>query len=85
MKRKSKLKSEAFKKGIPFNLACCNYNYFTKITISANCIVKKAYKNYMSYIRKKTNMKGGQASQLNQRSLHCPLLLELAYEKHPVY
>jgi hypothetical protein len=48
--------------------------------ISANCKVKKPRKNYMSYIRKKAIMQGGQANKLKQS-----ILLELVDEKHPVY
>jgi hypothetical protein len=41
---------------------------------------KSLQKNYMSYIRKKANMQGGQASKLKQS-----ILLELVDGKHPVY
>jgi hypothetical protein len=51
-----------------------------KLLINANCKVKKPSKNYMSYIRKKANMQGGQASKLKQS-----ILLELVDGKHPVY
>jgi hypothetical protein len=45
-------------------------------TISAKCKVKKPTKNYMTYIRKKANMQGGQASKLKQS-----ILLERVDEK----
>jgi hypothetical protein len=41
---------------------------------------KSLQKNYMSYIRKKANMQGGQASKFKQS-----ILLELVDGKHPVY
>jgi hypothetical protein len=49
-------------------------------SINANCKVKKPSKTYMSYIRKKANMQGGQASKLKRS-----ILLELVDGKHPVY
>jgi hypothetical protein len=55
---------------------------FKKIKYQFNFLCKKSYK---SFIRKKANMQGGQASKLKQRILYCPLLLELVDKKHPVY